>query len=95
MKQNFKSLNNTLQNVIKKYNLDEAYANQILKNDWNKIVNKNICKIIKPVRLEGDILFIQAKTEHWKAEFKQIQNKFLKTINQKISPYKINEIKFI
>ena len=95
MKQNFKSLNNTLQNIIKKYHLDEAYTDQNIKNNWDKFVNKNIYKLVKPVKLEKQILYLQVKTGYWKTEFEQVREQMLETLNQKTDPYKIKEIKFI
>ena len=44
MKQNFKSINNMLQNIIKKYNLEDSFNIESIKSNWETIVNKNISK---------------------------------------------------
>lgn len=95
MKQNFKSLNSTLQNIIQKYNLDETYASYTIQNDWSKIVNKNIYKIFKPVKIEEQILYLQAKTEYWKNEFDNIKNHITDTVNKYLDPYQIKGINII
>lgn len=95
MKKNFKSITSTLQNIIKKYNLDESYAFDSIKNDWETIINKNIHKLVTPVKLENQILYLQVKTGYWKEEFDKLKIQIIEIVNSKIDPYKIIEIKFI
>lgn len=95
VKQNFKSINNTLQNIIQKYNLNELYVNQTIQKDWNTIVNKNISKIVKPVKIEKQVLYLQAKTEYWKAEFDVVKNQIMEAVNKYLDPYRIKEINII
>lgn len=95
MKNNFKSLHSTLYDILKKYNLDETYILQTIKNNWDKMVNVQIYKLVKPVKLENRVLYLQTKTSYWKTEFEQIENQILESINKEIFPHKIDEIEFI
>ena len=95
MKQNFKSINNMLQNIIKKYNLEDSFNIESIKSNWETIVNKNIYKLAKPVKIEKQVLYLQIKTNYWKLEFEQAKDQIIEMINSNIDPYKIKEIKFI
>lgn len=95
MKQNFKSLNNMLHNIIQKYNFDESYANQTIKDDWIKVVNNNIFKIFKPVKIEKHVLYLHAKTEYWKPEFDKFKSQIIKKVNNYLDPFQIKDINII
>jgi len=95
MKQNFKSLNNTLHNIIQKYNLDEAYADQIIRENWNKIVNKNVNNVVKPVKITNQVLHLHAKTDSWKQESEIVKDQIMEIVNKYLDPYQIKDIKFI
>jgi hypothetical protein len=95
MKKNFKSIDNTLQDIIQKYNLEESYTYESIKNNWEVIVNKNISKLIKPIKLEHNVLYLKAKTDYWKDEFEIIKDQIYEQLNEKFDSYKIKDIKFI
>ena len=95
MKQNFKSINNMLQNIIKKYNLEDSFNIESIKSNWETIVNKNIYKLAKPVKIEKQVLYLQVKTNYWKLEFELAKDQIIEMINSNIYPFKIKEIKFI
>ena len=95
MSKEFKSLSSTLNNIIRKYNLDESYADYNVIENWNAIVNNNISKIIKPIKIENHILYLQAKTDSWKKESESLKIKIIETVNVKLYPYQIEDINFI
>lgn len=95
MKQNIKSLDNVLHNIIQKYNLDELYASQKIKDDWMKIVNKNIFNVFKPVKIEKHVLYLHAKTEYWKTEFDKFKHQIIKMVNDFLNPFHIKDIYII
>jgi len=95
MKQNFKSLNRTLQNIIQKYKLDESYADQTIKNDWIKIVNKNIYKIVKPIKIEKHVLYLHVNSEFWNNELDKVKVQIIEMVNKYLDPYRIREISYI
>jgi len=95
MNRKFAPINNTLNKILQKYHLEEEYAFQNIKTHWVQIVDKNMNKLVKPVKLENKVLYLDAKTEYWKDELNSVKKDILETVNKNNSSYKIDDIKFI
>jgi predicted nucleic acid-binding Zn ribbon protein len=95
MNRKFTPLNSTLKNILQKYELEEDYIFQNIKSNWDTILDNKINMVIKPVKLEKKILYIEAKTDYWKNELDHLNEQILKKVNSNINPYRIDEIKII
>jgi predicted nucleic acid-binding Zn ribbon protein len=95
MNKKFKSINETLKNIIKQYSLEESYTENLIINEWQNIINKRLKDIAKPYKLEKQTLYLKTKSEAWVKELNNNKKELIEMINDQIKPYEILDINFI
>lgn len=91
----FQDLPSILQNLLKKYDLNEAVNREQLFSNWKSLVGEKISKQCKPVKMNDGELIIQAKNNIWKHELGQRQEDLLNLINGRIKSSLVKKIKII
>ena len=91
----FKDIQVILDKLLRNYNLEIPVKRQILFDNWEKIVGKNLAEKCTPVKIENRILFLKAKTSVWRNELKLRQQDLLNIIYKNTGNKLIMEIKFL
>ena len=94
MKHKFKAISSTFEEIIRKYNLEESYYENYIISNWDKIVNSQLVKITKPLKLDKKVLTIQVKSESWKKELYNNKKTLHNLINSSLNQFKIADIIF-
>jgi len=92
---NYQDLPSVLQNLLKKYDLNEAVIQEQIFNNWESLVGKKISKQCKPVEIRDGELILQAKNTIWKHELGQRQEDLLNLLNGRIKSSFVKKIKII
>jgi len=91
----YQDLPSVLQNLLKKYGLNEAVSREQLLNRWENLVGDKISKQCNPVELNDGELVIQAKNNIWKQELGQRQEDLLNLLNGRLKSTFVKKIKII
>ena len=91
----FQDLPSVLENLLKKYDLNEAVNREQLFSNWESLVGEKMSKQCKPVEMNGGELIIQANNNIWKHELGQRQEDLLNLLNGKIKSSLVKKIKII
>jgi len=92
---NYQDLPSVLQNLLKKYDLNEAIIREQLFRNWESMVGEKISRQCKPVEMKDGELIIQAKNNIWKHELGQRQEDLLNLLNGRIKSSFVKKIKII
>ena len=95
MKNEFHSVSNPLQKIMKKYNLEKPYAEYEIKKNWKRIIKKELAEITTPEKLENKELTIRVSSELWKKELSTRKKELLQMINRSFKTVKIETIKLV
>lgn len=95
MKENLHSIQDTLKSFLKNYNLETNYADYELKNNWHKILKKQLANVTEPVKLENNCLTIRVTNELWYKEILTRKKELLKIISESLDNIKIDSVKII
>lgn len=92
---NYKDLPTVLNNLLVKYDLNEAVSRQKIFDRWDSLVGEKISRQCKPVEMNNGELIIKAKNNIWKQELGQRQNDLLNLLNARIKSSLVKKIKII
>ena len=92
MKQQFSSVNEQLQKILKKFNLEQSYAEYEIKEKWSTLVNKQLASVTVPVAIENNVLSIRVTNELWKKEIAARKKELLSMINSSLDSIQIKKI---
>lgn len=92
MSADYKSLEEILQVIIKKQNLDKVLELYDLKERFNEIVGDQIAKQVKIEKFEKGILTLEVESSAWKNEIFLLREKIIEKINQSFSKKIIQQI---
>ncbi len=95
MKNEFHSVSDPLQKIMKKYNLEKPYAEYEIKKNWNTILKKQLAEVTVPEKLENKELTIRVTSESWKKELNSRKKELLQMINRSLKTAKIETIKLV
>ena len=56
----FERISNTLNNILKNYQLEYEYQEQLIMKHWDQMIDKKIASVARPVSLKKGILELQA-----------------------------------
>jgi predicted nucleic acid-binding Zn ribbon protein len=91
----YKDLPSVLQNILRKYDLNEVIIRQQIFDRWEFLVGEKISKQCKPVEMDNGELILKAKNNIWKQELGQRQNDLLNLLNARIKSSLVKKIKII
>ena len=95
MKYNFNPVQEQLLGLLKKYNLKEPFWEYEIKENWSKILPKQLATVTEPVKVEKGVLSIRVKNELWKKEILQRKAELLNLIQSAVNGISIKEIDII
>ncbi len=95
MKHKVQKIGTILQSVLKDINADKDINKLYVLSNWHKIMVPEIANLCRPVKFEGDILVLEAISESWRNELKNLRPQILAIINKKFNHVKIRKIKII
>ena len=95
MKRRASSIGSVLQNILKRYELEQQYNISYILQFWKEIVPENIYKICQPVEIIDGTLNLKAGTEAWRKEILNNKKTLIKMINDKTEKAIITDIKVI
>ncbi|MBN2425644.1 MAG: DUF721 domain-containing protein [Calditrichaceae bacterium] len=89
----FERISTALHNILKNYQLESEYQEQLIIKYWDQMVDQRITSVARPVSLKNGVLELQALSASWKKELINNKDNLLKMINDSINQIKITEIK--
>jgi predicted nucleic acid-binding Zn ribbon protein len=96
MKHNFSPIQNSLENILKKYNLYESFELHQVFNQWETIVGSKLSGISEPVHYNRNkkILTIRLQSESWRNEFSRQKSVLLKKLNKNLDTVEVSDLIF-
>ncbi len=96
MKHNVKAIGSILETVLKDINAEDPIAKKKIISDWQDLFDSTISKVCRPVEFtEDDVLILEAISESWKNELKNMKPIILTALKSKFNRLKIKDIKII
>ena len=92
---NYQDLSSVMQNLLKKYDLNEVVIREQLFSNWESLVGEKISKQCKPVEMKDGELIIQTNNNIWKHELGQREEDLLNLLNRRIKSSFVKKIKII
>jgi hypothetical protein len=93
LKNEIRTINSTLEKILKKYNLSDTYAIEYLKKNWSDI-DKTIAIQSKPVAYNTDKkqLAIKVTGAQWKKEFIKNRKALIQKLKNTFTNIEIKDI---
>lgn len=92
---NFFSLNEIIDRIIRKHDLEKIVLEGQTVKEWNEVVGKKISEITKPVKVSDGKLFVQVLRNNWRTELILLRPEIKKKINEKIGSDVLKDIVFV
>jgi len=89
-----KKIGELLNELIKEKKWEKNFALEKLKNDWGKVVGKNIAGHTIPKFIKGKKLFIEVDSPIWSTQLNYLRNQVMTTINGYYKVEMINDVFF-
>ncbi|MCD6375388.1 MAG: DUF721 domain-containing protein [Caldisericaceae bacterium] len=90
-----KSIGTVLQSVLKDIDVYDNFIRLWILQNWDEVFDKNITRICRPVKFEGDVLVIEAISESWANELQQFKEKMIYSLNSKFNQLNVKDIKIV
>ena len=90
-----KSIGTVLQSVLKDIDVYDNFIRLWILQNWDEVFDKNITRICRPVKFEGDVLVIEAISESWANELQQFKKKMIYSLNSKFNQLNVKDIKIV
>ncbi|MBI4744327.1 MAG: DUF721 domain-containing protein [Actinobacteria bacterium] len=78
-------LDNIIKDVIKNKKIKRKIKENAIIDIWKELVGENVANISKPIKIEGNILFVDIISSTWAQELKFFENKILNDIKNKMN----------
>ncbi|MBN1154473.1 DUF721 domain-containing protein [candidate division KSB1 bacterium] len=91
----FKSLAENLNQVVKKYGLEEYILEGDIINKWNEIVGPKVARNTQVKRIENGVLVVKVKNDVWRNELTFYKIDLIKKINEMLGNQMIKDIRWI
>jgi predicted nucleic acid-binding Zn ribbon protein len=95
MSKEFSSVNEQLKRLLKNYRLEQQYAEYEIKENWEKLLNKQLAGVTIPQSLENKVLTISVTNELWKKEIFARKKELLEMLNSSLESIKLENIKIV
>ncbi len=92
MSTDYKSLEEILQVIIKKQNLEKVLEFYDLKERFSDIVGEQIAKQVKIEKFEKGVLTLQVESSAWKNEIFLLRENIIEKINQSFGKQIVKQI---
>ena len=89
------SIGHYLKEIVERYGLQKRIDNARIFSEWEKWVDKPICDVAKPVKLEFGKLLIKVSNDAWRNELVYQKRELIERLNEKLGEQIIKEITFI
>ncbi len=93
-KKDLKKVSDILNELVKNKNWEKNFALQQIKQDWPKVVGKNIAGHTDPKFIKTKKLFIEVDSPIWSTQLSYMKDQIIDTINGYYKKEMINEIFF-
>ena len=84
-----------LQEVIKKYGLNEKLETGRVFAEWKNWVPGPVAQNTEPVKLKNGVLFVKVTDDAWRSELPYQKKNLLDIVNRNMNKKFIKDIKFI
>lgn len=91
----FKSINNSLNNILNEFHLESAYQERLIISSWREKVDGRIAAVTEPVSFENGSLALRANSLMWKEELNNNMDRLLDMVNKSFDQITIKEIQFV
>jgi predicted nucleic acid-binding Zn ribbon protein len=81
-----------LNSALRRYGISNRIEQERLFNDWHALSKNDIFNFCYPKYIEGKILYLEAKDDHWRQSFKGRERALYKIINER---FMLKHIKYI
>ncbi len=96
MKHNSRAIGSILEKVLQDIHADDLVAKKKIISEWDSLLNSTISKVCRPVQFtKDDVLILEAISESWKKELKNVCPLIMEALKSKFNRLKIKEIKII
>lgn len=96
MKRSFSPIQNSLEKILKTYNLYSSYEIRNILINWKTLVGETLSGVSEPVSYdeEKQILKIRVQSQAWKSEFSKQKNALMNLLNKDLKTITIRDIIF-
>ncbi len=89
----FTSLKQILESVLKEHKLTSDIDAYRIFSVWEEIAGPAVAKHSRPVRLNGDILYIEVDDPIWLSQLRYMKQDMLQKIDRRIKPGVFRDLK--
>lgn len=89
------SLKITIDNLLRRYGIDNAIAQNNALNVWSEVVGKSVANHTEPERVEHGVVIVRVSSATWRQELYLKKKEIVEKINNKIGKNVIRDIRFI
>ncbi len=88
------SVADILKHALKKWDLGPALAKAQVMEDWPKIVGAPLAAVARPMRFQGEILWIEVDHPAWIQELNLLKSQLLRRLDSEFPGAKIRQLRF-
>ncbi len=94
MKRSFSPIQNSLEKILKTYNLYSSYEIRNILMNWKTLVGEMLSGVSEPVSFdeESQVLKIRVQSQAWKNEFLKQKNALMNKLNKDLKSIAIRDI---
>lgn len=92
MKHKSVPIQDQLLELLKKYNLEEPFLENEIKENWSKILPKQLAAVTELDKVDNGVLTVRVKNEHWKKEIIKRKEELLNLIQLSVKEITIKNI---
>ena len=89
-----KNLSESLEKVLKDYNLEKAFKQSQVFELWEEVVGTRIAQNSTPVRMDRGKLVIQVQSPAWRNEIQYYHEQIKREINKRLKEEVVKKIVF-
>ncbi len=90
----FVSLKNVLESVLKECKLDADIDAYKVFSCWGEIAGPIVANHSRPVRLNGDVLYVEVDDPIWLSQLRYMKRDILQKIDKRTKPGTFKDLKF-
>ena len=89
------SLKITIENMLRKYGIDNAVSQNKALTEWDKAVGKTVAKNAVPEKVEHGVVIVKVASPTWRQELYLQKAEIIEKLNKEIGKKVIRDIRFI
>ncbi|MCS7300349.1 MAG: DUF721 domain-containing protein [Fimbriimonadales bacterium] len=89
------SAGNALRSLLQKLGIDRQFRTYDALAHWSDLVGKQIAAVARPLRVDGETLWIAVKSHAWAQELNFQKGTILQRLNERVGETRFSELRFV